>query len=474
VLFRSSVTATDTWANGLEARVEEIIRKSPLKGTDFGLVVSDTTTGRTIFEHHSDAPLMPASNQKLFVMAAAVDILGPSFEFRTVLGLYRGDLVIIGEGDPAIGDPRLGQRDGTTITATFERWAKALKGTGRTVIAGDVVIDESIFDEQLYHPQWEPQDLDKWYGAPVGALNLNDNCIELTVWPGESAGRPPRWNVTPPSSLVQVVNRAVSAADGVPVIARPTPTFEFILTGQCGTRAELKSVAVPDPGLFFADVCKGVLARQGVTVQGRIRRSRIRQADGTLPVGLEVVATHRTPLEDVLSRVGKNSQNLFAECLLKRLGYEHARRSGAPHPVGSWKNGAAAVESFLTGQGIDTQGLVVSDGSGLSRENRATAGQLAAVLVHMNRHPQRDLFVRSLAVAGEEGSLKGRMKDLRGRVSGKTGTSRQVKSLSGYINGPNGRSYVFSMIVNGYRGSSAPYKRLQDDICRALASWSGS
>jgi len=463
-------------ANGLAERLDSAIRQSPLANVEFSLTVADTRTGRPIIQRNPDTPLIPASNQKIFVMAAAVDVLGPNFEFRTVLGLLDGDLVIIGDGDPAIGDPRLAQRDGTTVTAVFERWARAIQTAGHTRINGDLVIDESIFNDQPTHPTWEPADLDKWYGAPVGALNLNDNCIEFTVWPADP-GQPPLWTVHPPTSLVRLDNRALSAHQGVPIIARPEPTFDYILTGRCGARAQLKSAAVPDPGLFFADVCKQELTRHGLTITGQIRRHRIRNSDpdaSPLPVGLEVVAIHRTPLEDVLTRIGKNSQNLFADCLLKRLGYEFARRTGRPNPTGTWQSGAEAVTDFLNRHHIDTTGLVIADASGLSRANRATAAQLAATLNIMARHTRRDLFNRSLAVAGQDGSLRSRMKDLTGRVAAKTGTSRRVKSLSGYIAGPDDASYTFSIIINGYPGPSAPFNRITDDLCRILANHPGT
>ncbi len=456
--------------DGLEQRVRTLFASAPGPSPTYGVEVYDLTDGERVFGHRSLAPMIPASNQKLLVMAAAVDLLGPYFEFRTVLGVRGDDLVIVGDGDPAIGDPRLCKQRGFEITDVFERWADALKRAGYAQIAGDLILDESIFDDRPTHPSWEPRDLLKWYGAPVGALNLATNCIEITAWPSKQLGDPVIWSVNPPLTHLDLVNRARTAPKGTPIIARDPDGSGFILSGQCGSRATLAPAPVSDPGMFFADACLTVFRRAGVQIRGDIVRRRVRQADGVLPVDVEVVAIHRTPIGDVLARVGKNSQNMFAECLMKRMGYEHAEKSGAKRPVGSWKSGAAAVEAFLDRHEIERAGLIVDDASGLSRGNRVTAAMLTNVLRVMHEHPHGDLFRRNLAVAGEEGSLRRRMRDLGTRVIGKTGTLRGVKALSGYVDGPADRTYAFAIIFNDFKGGSAPYKRLQDDLCRLLAS----
>lgn len=459
--------------DALATELDRLLGHLPQASAVCSAVVKDLATGAVLYELNADRPLIPASNAKLFALAAAIDELGSDFAFRTVVARRGRDLIIFGDGDPALGDPRLCEADGEPITAVFARWAAALAKTGRTTIEGDLIIDESIFDGQHYHPQWDRADLNKWYGAPVGALNFHDNCIDVTVWPAAEPGQPALWNVAPPTTIVKIVNQCKSGGRGNAVIARPDFTFEYKLNGNCSRRGTLQSVPVPDPGEFFASALQHALRANGVTVQGRIRRERVRTADGHVPADCDVVATQVTPLPIVTSRIGKNSQNLFAECLLKRLGYEWSKRQGQARPVGSWETGRSAVEAFLARAGASTEGLVISDASGLSRANRASAADFVRVLAYMHRRPGWEAFYDSLSVGGRDGSLRKRMTDISGSVHAKTGYVRGVRTLSGYVETRGGRLLCFSVLFNGIRGRTAPYNKIHDDVCRLLAAWEG-
>ncbi|NOT02345.1 MAG: hypothetical protein HOP29_17190, partial [Phycisphaerales bacterium] len=174
-------------AEAIARHVGEIVRRVDRDRAAVSIVVADLADGRSLGAGYATTPLIPASIQKQLVMAAAIDQLGPGFSFRTVVGTYGRDVVVVGDGDPGLGDPRLCQAAGEEPTAVLNRWADALKRSGVSVVEGDLVVDESIFDGQWVHPSWEPNDLPKWYAAPVGGLNLADNCIEVTAFP--SGGR---------------------------------------------------------------------------------------------------------------------------------------------------------------------------------------------------------------------------------------------------------------------------------------------
>jgi len=452
----------------LERRLTELLGSVSASSVDMGVAVVDAADGRLVFCRNDDQPLIPASNQKLLVMAAGLELLGSDFEFRTLLGARGGDLVIIGDGDPAIGDPKLCEQSRRGVLDVFGDWTRALLSTGYESFAGDLIIDESMFDDQLVHPSWDKADLHRWYGAPVGALNLHDNCIEVTVWPTPQSGAV-RWSVTPPTTLIKIVNRVQSSSRGVPVIARSSDPFLYTLSGRCGSRVTLGAAPIADPGLIFADVFSGVLREAGIHVSGTLRRERVRTRRGALPDDFAIIATHRTPIKDVLGRIGRNSQNLFAECLAKRVGYEHMRRTAGEPAIGSWVTASAAIRWFCRQAGADTAGLVFADASGLSRDNRVTARQFAELLVYMFRHENRKVFMDSLAVPGQDGSLRKRMAEMESRVIAKTGTLSGVKSLSGYVLGSE-TTYAFSLIFNYRRGSGATYKKLQDELCRLLAA----
>lgn len=452
----------------LEVELRSILAACPHAKTSVGAFVVDLSDGQVVFAENADRPLVPASTLKVFAMSVALTELGPDFAFETLLATDGNHLYVIGAGDPAFGDERLHGERGEGISADFERWAAVLLERGMTVVPGDLVIDESIFDGNWVHSTWEEDDLDNWYAAPVAGLNFNDNCVDITVSPSEPAGALAIVTVQPETSLVQITNKCRSGGKGRPILHHAHDTFEYQVNGWCNKRWPFGSVSFPDPGLLFADSLRTVLKGKGVTISGTIRRERQRLADGSIPRHLAIFGRRTTPLTDILRRAGKNSQNLFAECLLKRSGYEWARRQGIANPQGNWKLGQQAVKELVARARVDTEGLVIADGSGLSRENTCTARQLVQLLAWAHRQPFASLLVDNLSVAGVDGSLRKRLTDMPGRVHAKTGTMQGVRSLAGYVEGDAGPRHAFAVIFNGYNGPSTPYKEIQDRFCRIL------
>jgi len=459
---------------GDAAKLRSLLTRLPHAEAAAGACVIEPNSGKVLFEHHADTPMTPASTMKVLTMATGLHVLGAGFSFRTVCAIDGDRLVVIGDGDPGLGDPKLCKARGETVTTVLVRWAKALSARGVTDLADGLVIDESIFDDVFVHPSWQKEDLQKWYAAPVGGLNINDNCVDITVWPDERAGAPVRWSVSPPNDLVRIVNKCTSGVAGKAILHHPHDTFEYHISGQCSKRWPFAPVSFPDPGLLLAGALRRTFADHGVSIANAPVRTRVRTPDGQLPNTLEVVGDHQTPLADVFLRIGKDSENLFAECLLKRTGYQWARRAKTSDSVGSWDTGARAVLDTLECAGIDVTALVVADGSGLSRKNRCTARQLVETLVWVHRRADGVLLRQSLSVCGTDGSLRQSMQDLKGRIVAKTGTMKGVRALAGYVQATANREYAFAILFNGYSGSSSPYKQIQHRFCQILASWDGS
>jgi len=454
----------------LHQELRSALAARPHADASVSALVVDLATGQPAFAENADQPLIPASALKVFTMSVALAELGPDFTFETRFATDGHNVYVIGSGDPAFGDERLYRKRGETIAADFERWAAALLEYGIASVPGDLVIDESIFDYEWIHPTWEENDLDNWYAARVGGLNFNDNCVDITLDPSTTAGAPPLVTIQPDTSLVKIVNKCRSGGKGEPILHHAHDTFEYKINGHCRKRWQFGSVSFPDPGLLFADSLRTALAKKGVIINGTIRRERQRLPDGTIPETLTVVGRRSTPLTDVLRRAGKNSQNLFAECLLKRSGYEWAKRRGTADPQGSWKLGREAIEHLARRAGINAQGLVIADGSGLSRENACSARQLVGLLTWVQQQPFAPLLFENLSNGGVDGSLRKRLKDMPDRVFAKTGTMRGVRSLAGYANSATGPRFAFAVIFNGYNGPSTPYKQIQDRFCRALVA----
>ncbi|MCH8967474.1 MAG: D-alanyl-D-alanine carboxypeptidase/D-alanyl-D-alanine-endopeptidase [Planctomycetes bacterium] len=494
-----SMLATAPTLATLQEELSSALASLPHANAVVGACVIDLASGHTVFTRNADTLLIPASAMKVFTMAAALEELGPAFTFETRLATNGTDLFVIGDGDPGFGDDKLCHARGESAANVFDNWAAVLISRGMATaqgnLVGDLIIDESIFDDETIHPAWEPSDLGKWYAAPVGGLNINDNCLDITLEPSDKTGDLVRVSMQPDNAVARIKNKCRSGGKNKAVLHHPPDTFDYIISGRCTKVWAFGPVAFPDPGLLFAGAMRTALGKKGIHVTGATRRQRVRDSQGRLPASLTVLDIHRTPIADVLRRTGKNSQNLFAEALLKRAGYAWAKRSGqsGTDPRGSWALGQRAVLEVVHRAGIDATGLVVSDGSGLSRENRCTARQLAGMLAWLHRQDTGSLFGDSLSIAGVDGSLRKRLKDLTGRVRGKTGTMRGVRALAGYVGNaersqlparaaggmqsrlvgspcdrPEAR-YAFAVIFNGYKGPSTPYREIQDRICRILA-----
>ncbi len=451
--------------------LKNLLSSLPHKNALVGACVVDLVTGETIFEYNADTSMIPASTMKVFTMAAGLEHLGPDFSFTTSVYTDGVNLYIEGDGDPGFGDEKLCKLRDEAIDAVFYRWADALQHMGISTFPGKIVIDETIFDDQIIHQSWEKNDLGKWYAAPVGGLNINDNCVDITIRPDKKTNDPVLISIHPETTLARFINKCKSGGGRKkkpPVLHHPHDSLDFTISGRCSKKWPFSPVAFPDPGMLFANVLRIVLDKKGITFVQHPER-RIRGEDRSNRESFIPVARHQTSINDVLKRTGKNSQNLFAECLMKRAGYAHAVANEEDRPQGNWLYGQRAVLDVMTQAGISTEGFAVSDGSGLSRENRCTARQLVSLLQWTQTQPWSNMFHDNLSIAGVDGSLKKRLADLPGRVYAKTGTMRGVRVLTGFIHQENAQPrFALAVMFNSYKGPSTPYRNIQDKFCRTL------
>ena len=454
----------------LVARLPSILHKLDNTGAIVSARVIELPSGRELFADDPDRPFTPASNMKLVVTAASLAALGPEHTFKTWLVGSGDDLVIVGSGDPAIGDPRIAQKARRTTETVLDEWAKVVQDKGYTWIAGDICFDESYFEARQIHPNWHEDDLVEWYACPVSGLNFNDNCIDVSVQPGE-AGKPVAYKVSPATGTVDIVNSCLSGDKGDPVDVRRAPEHNiFTVTGTVTKAETLKSKPVTEPGLLIADAFRMALERRGIRLDGTIRRVKVERLSDGSPCGGKILAVHESAMADVMWRTNKSSQNLFAECLAKTLGRRWAAQRGRDEP-GSWANAAPAIRAGIAKLGVSTRGLTVDDGSGLSDHNRVTARLLTDLLRAMFVHPYAEAFRASMARGGVDGTIEGRMSDLRGRIFAKTGYIGGVRTLSGYVRTKGGQWLAFSFLYNRIDGTVKPYEKLQDDCCRVLVDW---
>ncbi|GAB4108048.1 MAG: D-alanyl-D-alanine carboxypeptidase/D-alanyl-D-alanine-endopeptidase [Phycisphaeraceae bacterium] len=457
-----------SWAGGLveaaplDGAVWQLLRSRDLRSTRYSVCVIDADRGELLAEVNADEPMIPASNMKLITTAAALDVLGKDFVFRTELGVVdRPDetwLMIKGDGDPALGDPVLLKEAGLTAEDLLNQWVSVVKAAGITRVAR-LIVDDRVFDHQFVHPNWPREQLNRDYCAQVAGINFHDNCLHVLPAPADRVGTSPTFSVYPESPFLTFFNSATTGVANQFWVDRKPGTNELTMRGRVkSTFYRPVRVTLHDPPMWLGGLLKDRLERAGVTVESV---SRPKPTDPLLaPEPLHRV---ETVMSAVLRRTNRDSENLFAEALLKRMGNA---LTGSP---GSWENGAAAVRHALNHRlGTLSSAAVVSDGSGLSRENRVTARLLAELLHSMHRDDNlRPIYLESLSYDGRvdskqregDGTLDGRFKKLPvGHfVYGKSGYIRGVSTLSGYLimsdpDAPdnNQRTIAFSMLFNEF------------------------
>jgi D-alanyl-D-alanine carboxypeptidase/D-alanyl-D-alanine-endopeptidase (penicillin-binding protein 4) len=459
----------------LAQRIDAVLARSALSRVTWGIEVRDAADGTVLYARNAARPMVPASNLKLIVTAAAAHHLDPDYRFRTSLyaagpvvdGVLQGDLVLYGRGDPMISD-----RYFPTKTAVFESMADSLRARGIRRVTGGVVADESWWDGEHVREDWDPADRLWWYAAPVSALGFNDNSIDFRILPGTSAGAPARITAEPASGAYRLQNATRTVARGgarTLDFERGTGPGAVRAVGQIplGAAADVEYFAVDDAARWTGTVFRETLERAGIDVARDEVRVVSDPAASISASATALVEWRSPPLAQAIGPVLLKSQNLFAETLVKTLGREVRGR-------GSWEAGLGVEREFLTGVvGVDPAEFVLRDGSGLSDRNRVSPRALAQVLAYVRRTPAQDVVRRQLPVSGAaEGSLRERLTDLRGRVAAKTGYIGGVNSLSGYLTMPDGRELIFVVIGNG-EASQADRIRAIDDVVRAVAAEGG-
>lgn len=489
----------------LQSRISEVLAKPELSAAMVGIKVTSLDTGRVLFEENSAKLLRPASNMKLYTVATALDRLSPDFRFTTSVyagsrpdssGSVKGDLTIYGRGDPSIA-ARFNNGD---YFKAIDDLAVRIVSAGVKRVEGDLIGDESYFIGPRYGSGWEWEDLTWYYGAEVTPLTVNDNALDLFIKPGPEVGKPALITTGPPDPLLTIVNRVTTSPKGMRreiSISRDLGEDVITITGSIALedRGYTGGIGISHPAMLFVYLLRSSLAQRGVTIKGR---SRTQNIDSTLsptktgqpfvtasmslsagqPV-IEIATLQSPPFSLIAAQTLKPSQNLYTELILRTLGKVAAPPVTTPgvSTVGQTTEdlGLEAVKSFLKTAGIRPESLVLSDGSGLSRNDMITADASVQLLTFMSRHRFADVFRAAMPIAGVDGTLRNRLKNTaaENNLRAKTGSLSSAASLSGYVTTASGEKLAFSIMVNNYPNDVDPRIVCIDPIAVLLASFSG-
>jgi D-alanyl-D-alanine carboxypeptidase/D-alanyl-D-alanine-endopeptidase (penicillin-binding protein 4) len=304
---------------------------------------------------------------------------------------------------------------------------------GVRTVTGDLVGDDSFLENRPYGSGWEAGDRDFAFGADVSALTLHDNMVDLRAYPA-APGAPCFLFPMPGLGLLPLRNRT-RTGEGAGL--RATWRGEVLdVEGALPPGSAPATLAVPlrEPARFAAALFRRALERRGIRILGGIR---VRHAGESGPEAqAELAFVLSPPLREVVRATLKDSVNLYAQLLLLRAG-------------GSEEAGLKRLSAFLASLGIPG-GVVLEEGSGLSRKNLVTPEAMTALLAAMARRPEGEAFREALPVAGLDGTLRNRMADTAAafRVQAKTGTLRFDHALAGYATTPAGERLAFAVILN--------------------------
>lgn len=402
--------------------LNRIISSSETGNASIGVVVKSLKTGEVLYVRNGYQPLTPASIMKILTAEAALLYLGPDYRFSTQLltdakgvksGVLQGNLYVVLSGDP------------TLVYSDLEELMMNLESQGINAIAGDVYIDNTAYDQRFYGPGWAGTDKDYCYGAPISASIINHNCVPAAVQPARVSGKK----------------------------VKAIPTSRFF--------SGIANGVVTDIPEYNRTLFKSLLYRLSIDVYGSV-------TFGSAPRSLSLIAVHNSePLPELVRDMLKKSDNVIAGALFKKLGQLYSNRPG------SWENGSVAVSRILAQQaGVQTSGMRILDGSGLSTDSLATPVQFLQVLQFAYTNPKTsEYFISALPVAGVDGTLKHRMSNIARKIRAKTGTISGVASLAGYATAYNKEQLAFVIMVNGNKGLNWRFKGMEDKIATALTRY---
>ena len=441
--------------------LDGLVNNSLLQNANISLLVRDVATNTTVCEYHSKNSVVPASTMKLVTTATALELLGADFRFQTGLevdgkvtadGVLNGNLYIRGGGDPTLGSEKLGD------TTFLVKWVEAIKNRGIRKINGRVIADAGLFDDEGVNPKWTWEDMGNYYAAGIYGISYLDNTYRLVLRSGSVGTTPTVLRVVPEIANLKIDNRLMSSSisfDSAYFYGAPHSDYRTVIGEIPANRAEFVTKGdIPNPALLLAQHFSDRLIQNDVAVRDLPTDSIDRASERT------TIYTHDSPpLSEIITETNVRSNNLYAECVFKYLALQNKA-------VATNAEAVQVIKAFWKSKGLSVDQLFMYDGSGLSPSDAVSAQFFVELLSYMQtKSLNKDVFFRSLPVAGENGTLKSFLlkTPLQGKVHAKSGTISRVKSYAGYIDN-KGKQLVFALLINNPNGSSKAVTRKMEEF----------
>jgi D-alanyl-D-alanine carboxypeptidase/D-alanyl-D-alanine-endopeptidase (penicillin-binding protein 4) len=414
----SSAVRPASHRDDLRHLIDSLTNQPEFRGGHWGVLIVNPRTSDTLYSKDAGKLFMPASNMKIITSAAALTLLGPDYTYKTTFltdgpvqdSLLDGDLLVIGRGDPTISDNMRG-----LATSVMDALADSIRAHGIRQITGRLARVGNAFPDSTHGYGWEWDDLGEYYAAGVDELIFNEGMAPTTLRP-------------PPDTV----------------------------------RDSAYSGPAKDPATAYLNALNDALIRKGITLDAGVLDSIL-----PTPFHMDTLFTFTSlPLRNILPALLKPSQNQIAEILLKTMGLE---RGG----MGTADSARKVVGQQLLAWGVQPDGFVIRDGSGLSRHDLLTPETLVRVLDRIQQDTAFAVFFNALPIAGIDGTLKDRMKGTlaEGNVHAKTGSISNARTLSGYVTTADGERLIFSIMASNWTGSTSQVTAVSDRIAAALAAY---
>ncbi len=445
-------------ADDLSVRLKSIVKKHRFNEQQLGLFIEDE--GKTIFAVNADRLMVPASLTKIVTGAAVLNAFPMNKKFETKLqaknqiqnGVLKGDLCLKGGGDPSF------------VSEKMWYLVNELKRTGVTFVEGDLRVDATRFDDELFDSGRESVRVDRAFDAPISAASFNWNSVNIFVRPG-TANSAAKIFLDPENEYLELENKTKTVGkSGVKSLeasrVKQGDHDKIIVSGSISADAPETVIykSISNPNLWIGMHLKEFLKQRGIALKGKVKVESCEDESATVAV------SPSKNLNEILSDMLKFSNNFVAEMLAKNLAAENAQSQA------KMKDGIEEIKKYLDGIGFSRKDYVLENVSGLTRDNRFTAKQLALVLNTIKNDflifPE---FLSGLPIAGVDGTLKNRMKKgEQSMVRAKTGYLDGVVGLAGYIGRKNNSPLVFVFMYNGDYQQGLAARPLFDDLLNQL------
>lgn len=471
VLLATGIDVQAQNANAIKQAVNEVIQSQGMTHASLSVNVHNITRNQTVYGYQPHQSLVPGSLCKIFTTAVGFDKLGAEFRFKTTLshdgsidknGVLHGNLYIIGGGDPMLGSYRFRQTIPDTL---FAAWHSAMVNKGIKSVDGRIFYCSNIFDNHPLHDSWQWGDIGNYYGAGAYGLNFHENMYFVYYNPGKKIGQPATVDHLAPKGInVKSYNEVTTGSDGsgdqVVIYGDPNTNIRrYCGTVPLGKNAFAVKGALPMPGKTCAELFSAYLHAHNINVTHNV--SEIANVpDKAVPL----LEYYSNTYYIIAQYTNQTSNNIYAESIFKYLGYDSYKK-------GTFANGTKAIYNFFQSHGLNTTGIKIVDGSGLSRLNIITADFVCRFLTSIHKLPIYRDFAGSMAKVKESGTAKNMLKDLPNNIDVriKSGTMDRVKSYAGYVNTEDGEVLCFCIICNNHTCSDSEIKSKMEKIIKTIA-----